>query len=646
MLLASAHLIALHELAAKEAAGHTTHTLAEDDVQEHIYRELELQGLVLLEPPRAYQLSYAGREALDLIRAMHAENLLPTIDRLEHNWRFLGSDILGALHAATLRKGQVGPVTTDMLRARGLAKQTQDTLEKRQLTCLNRYGEAWEDFAERHRPRLEIYGELANAIRHMHPGYAQKPAAQMTAEHLALMEAMNLLVWSVPEGDNYVLTALGQAVYDALRKGGYSPLDVVLDEPLLQVLAELVDKGSAALASEQIASLQLLGYVDADEKLSEAGYAALRAYSLLQREAPEKTHTFAITEPEVELLTTIDHLVQQQKPTHKEALHRALIDRMVKHYRSLEGRRGRMLREKAPLKRQAVALLEEVKEHDKWFNTNWDLEELIVGLEAFDLLRAEMEGSKMSYRLTPTGSRIVKEQEGNTRDISATAVKALTIVATPLSVPAQWWIEQAREEELIGTGGISASGHFYANLANHCVRQLALTREEAEILEQLPDTEGASCGFGTSNHEALDEEKRNWAMEKLEARGFINRLVDCQIIRTEAGQLLTRAVSGAMHLGHPVTPTIVRLLAAIRQAGTLYVKERKVRIQPHQWGEVERLTGLGEHEFREVLHVARMGQYVGEATLTEAGLDLLAVHELIHKEYGVAAAESHQVGHQ
>ena len=84
----------------------------------------------------------------------------------------------------------------------------------------------------------------------------------------------------------------------------------------------------------------------------------------------------------------------------------------------------------------------------------------------------------------------------------------------------------------------------------------------------------------------------------------------------------------------------------IGQVRTLYVKERKVRMQPHQWEEVERLTGLGEQEFHEVLHVARMGQYVGDATLTEGGLDLLAVQELINKEYGVAAAESHQAEHK
>jgi len=55
------------------------------------------------------------------------------------------------------------------------------------------------------------------------------------------------------------------------------------------------------------------------------------------------------------------------------------------------------------------------------------------------------------------------------------------------------------------------------------------------------------------------------------------------------------------------------------------IKEWKVRIQPEQWAEVERLTGLGPQEFKETLHVARMGQYIGEANITEAGMDLLAV---------------------
>src|SRR5258708_21968866 len=120
MLITTAHLFALHELAASEAAGHAVRALTEDDPQEHIYRELELQGLVLLEVPRAYRLSYAGREALGLLEAMREAALLPPLDRLENDWRFLGSDILAALQAAQQNKGRVGPLTSQALSARGV----------------------------------------------------------------------------------------------------------------------------------------------------------------------------------------------------------------------------------------------------------------------------------------------------------------------------------------------------------------------------------------------------------------------------------------------------------------------------------------------------------------------------------------------
>src|SRR6266446_1933733 len=93
---------------------------------------------------------------------------------------------------------------------------------------------------------------------------------------------MDLLTWSVPEITVYALTALGQAGYEALRKGGgYVPLDVVLDKSILEVLARLLERGSAALTPEQLANLQMLGYVELDGTVSAAGHAAMRAYALL-----------------------------------------------------------------------------------------------------------------------------------------------------------------------------------------------------------------------------------------------------------------------------------------------------------------------------------------------------------------------------
>jgi uncharacterized protein len=433
---------------------------------------------------------------------------------------------------------------------------------------------------------------------------------------------------------------LGRAVYEALLKEGYAPLDTVLDEPTLKVLALLIEQGGKALTSEQLLKLQMLGYVELDGTVSAAGQAAMRAYSLLvaprfiEGESPEQIRTFAITEPEIELLAAVQQIAEpansSQLHPDKKTLHRVLIDRMVKRYQDLVGRYGRTIEERSAKKRKAVALLEHLKDHDEWFNTFWDLDELLVGLEAFDLLRAEVEETQTVYRLTPTGHKILAEQQGSSRDITATAVKVLTTAVTRFHAPADSWVEQAREEGLIGTGGVSKSGRFYADLAEHCVRIPALTREEAEVLVNLPETVRETSTSTARDHSSLDEEKQGWALEKLEARGLIERLVDGQIVQTEAGQLLARAVSGALQLGHPVTPAIVRLLAAIRQVGTLYVKEQKVRMMPHNWAEEERLTGLGPQEFKEAVHIARLGHYIGEVNITEAGLDLLAVQERLN----------------
>jgi hypothetical protein len=121
VLITTAHLRALHELAASEAAGHALRTLTEDESQEDSYRELELQGLMALEPPRSYRLTYAGHEALRLFDTMREANLAASFDRLENDWRFLGSDILAALQAAEQNKGRVGPLTETLLSTRGLA---------------------------------------------------------------------------------------------------------------------------------------------------------------------------------------------------------------------------------------------------------------------------------------------------------------------------------------------------------------------------------------------------------------------------------------------------------------------------------------------------------------------------------------------
>ena len=66
-------------------------------------------------------------------------------------------------------------------------------------------------------------------------------------------------------------------MYEALRKGGYPTADVVLDEPILDVLASLEERASASLTSQQLEELQNLGYVAEDGAVSVAGQSRTTA---------------------------------------------------------------------------------------------------------------------------------------------------------------------------------------------------------------------------------------------------------------------------------------------------------------------------------------------------------------------------------
>jgi hypothetical protein len=104
-----------------------------------------------------------------------------------------------------------------------------------------------------------------------------------------------------------------------------------------------------------------------------------------------------------------------------------------------------------------------------------NIDELLVGLESLGLVQSESEEGTTLYRLTPQGLEVLGEQGETPRDIRATAVKAITSVPGRFSGLATIWIEQAREEGLIGMGGIAQSGQLYAQLAEHGNRWTTLT---------------------------------------------------------------------------------------------------------------------------------------------------------------------------
>lgn len=638
MLLTGSHIRALFVLMASEAAGHSGHAVAPDE--NDVYRELELQGLARPIVGQAYTLTYAGREALRLTREAQSAELLPPTEQLRRDWRYLGAEVLAALAAAGRAGGRVGPLAVELLQERGLAEMYKDPDRKIRYPRLTKFGTDWLDFAQKYRPRLEVTGALANSVHDMLPVYADPHQVRVPPEHRAQLEAMRLLVWSIPTSEVFTFTALGRAVYEALTKGGFPIEDVVLDDAILTLLATVADKGAGEIPQERLADVQMLGYVDAEGALTPAGRAALRTLRLRDKPSARPPATFTMTRHEAELLDVVHelsvphfdptHLSEKPpKPTTKEVLHRALVDSLEKRYEAFVGKYGRKIHEVPARKRQQEEMLAEMRDRDRVFGEPDDLDELLMHLESFELLRREAEGQATVFRLTPNGQRVVQEQGKSPRAITGKGVKAVTIttMAGHYYAPVASWIEQAREEELIGPGGISEAGNFYAWLAETAKRWPALSRFEVRTLLNLPQDESQSADQSAGRQGRAptdDEESLEHALDRLEARGLIERMSDGQIVRTDAGQILMRAVAGATELAHPITPAIVRLLLAIRQVGqSLYVKEPKVRIQPRQWVEVERLTELGPDEFRQTVRLAKIGDYIGEANLREAGEDVL-----------------------
>jgi hypothetical protein len=83
-------------------------------------------------------------------------------------------------------------------------------------------------------------------------------------------------------------------------------------------------------------------------------------------------------------------------------------------------------------------------------------------------------------------------------------------------------------------------------------------------------------------------------------------------------------VSGALQLTFPVTPVLLRLLTAVAHLGqTLYIEEERPNEAPEQWEALGRLADLEPDPLREAVHIAKLGRYLGDAGLTEAGHQLL-----------------------
>lgn len=634
MVIRKEHAQALLQLFAQREEG--TPYMDTTALSDPVIYELEVQALVRMYSPIRVGLTYLGGELALVLQELVETKRLPAPDAWKDGWRWLGSEIIAMLDAAW-RSGRVGPLAVPALMERGLAEEIhEEDTGKRYIGLSDAGRRVWEIY-QALEPKLEISAALADIIRKVPVGPAPADHLPTGSHEEHLLEGMRLIAYSVPNSDIYAFTALGQAVKKTLELGGFATEGDVLTDDLLWVLVDVADGRDVSPTAKT--TLQALGYLGPDDALLPAGEWALEVFRLWRGEARREVWTIAITQEEAEILKTVHVLWEkaqnnpEERPTFKN-LRAELIDRKVKQYKALVERYGRKLDE-MPKKFQTIAKrFMEAKDLARWYDDNFDLRASLYSLESFQLLESVVdEAGKEVFRLTEYGEKVREDQEIQERDISSTAVKSITMTRKTFSAPNLEWWQQAREAGLVGTAEPTRSGYLYATLAETIYRIPHLTKFELAVLHRIP-ARGMSVDEVFKAFEKEDPRRIEWALEKLEARHLIDILPDGNIVETEAGRKLDEALAGMPEgFGHPINPIIYRVLKALREVGTLYVKEKRVRILPRNIKEAWKRSGLAKEVFDNALEAARAGELVGRNSLNKAGLLILeAVEEMNPRE--------------
>ena len=648
MVIKKEHAILLRKLLEDQQQEKPYTEIVEKDLD--VIYELERAGLVRQQTPVRWVLTYSGEALANVLKGLYAQGTavysekdedvagdvvvreLKGLDNPE-NWpdkyRWIGSEIIAMLDAAQ-KAGQVGPKTEEHLLQRGLAVRIWDRKKKKEYVTLSEVGQTVLEIYKNAHPRLIIDDELAEFIRKSASGPTTADKLPTGSHHEHLLEAMRLIAYSVPVSDACAFTALGQAVKKTLEKGGFVK-GTVISEDILWNLAKIAD--GEAVPEEAKAKLQELAFVDGSGELLETGEWALEVFRLWYDGPREGVWTIAVTDGEVEILQTIEKLSKKHKETKDdkdlpnfENIKRIMIDKKVEQYKKILEKYGRKIKDIPEKYRKIAEEFEKAKDLKKWYEDNFMLREELYSLESFNLIKSvEDENGKEIFELTEFGSEVLEDQKNNTRNISSTAVKSITMTRKMFSAPSIEWINEAKEQGLIGTAEPTKSGMMYAKMAESIDRLPLLTRFEMEIFKNIP-----ARGITEDEiYEKLAKSERDrflikWALEKLEARRMIEILPDGNVIETKTGELLDQALSGVPSgISNPVNPIIVRMLKALKEVGTMYVKEKKVRILPGNFKKAQAISGLSEEAFNDAINIARLAGYIGKNSITTSGLLLL-----------------------